>query len=62
MLLQSNQNQETQPIRQGNLRDLRDPREKERLLKQYAGIFKNDIVGFAERVTRKAKKQTNHSR
>jgi len=59
MLLQSNQNQETQPIRQGNLRD---PREKERLLKQYAGIFKNDIVGFAERVTRKAKKQTNHSR
>jgi len=59
MLLQSNQNQETQPIKRGNLRD---PREKERLLKQYAGIFKNDIVGFAERVTRKAKKQTNHSR
>ena len=59
MLLQSNQNQETQPIKRGNLRD---PREKERLLKQYAGIFKNDIVGFTERVVRKAKKQTNHSR
>ena len=59
MLLQSNQNQERQPIKRGNLND---PGEKERLLKQYAGIFKNDIKGFAERVIRKAKKQTNLSR
>lgn len=41
---------------------LRDPKERERILMQYGGIFKHSIKDFAEKVIRRTKARTNYSR
>lgn len=41
---------------------LSDPKEVERLLMQYAGVFKKNIKEYAERVIRKKAKQKNYAR
>lgn len=39
-----------------------DPGEKDRILRQYAGIFPKNIKEFAEKIVKKKKKQINFSR
>ena len=39
-----------------------DPNERARLLRQYAGIFPNNIKEYGETVMKKHKKQINFSR
>jgi len=41
-------------IQQSNLSSIK---EKERLLKRYAGIFKDDIEGYAKKIAQKVKAQ-----
>lgn len=53
-------NQQNPQIRQG--RSMHDPKERERLLMQYAGIFKNSIKEYGEKFVKKHKKQVNYSR
>lgn len=44
-------------------RKLGDPKEKERLLMQYAGIFKHNIAEYAERLGKfRFKKKINYSK
>lgn len=58
--MESLHNQQNQPTR--HVRSYNDPKERERLLMQYGGIFKNNIKEFGDVVVRKLKKQTNFSR
>lgn len=46
-------------MRQGSLHD---KRERERILMQYGGIFKNNIREYATKVLPKLKKQKNFAR
>lgn len=52
------QNQKKQ-IKQGSIYD---PKERERLLMQYQGIFKNNIHQYSQRVIKKFRKQKNFAR
>jgi hypothetical protein len=52
-------NQMPQPTSRGNLND---PKEKERILMQYGGIFKRAIPEFAKKVIKNKKQKTNYSR
>lgn len=54
----SQTNNQNNQIKRGNLND---PREFNRLLMQYGGIFKNNIKDFAQTIV-KVKKQKNFSR
>lgn len=53
-------NQQNQSTR--HARNLTDPKEMERLLMQYGGIFKRNIKEFGEKVVKRHKKQVNFSR
>lgn len=54
---QNNQNQLTQPARNTG-----DPKEVERILMQYGGIFKRNIKEYGETIAKKHKKLINFSR
>lgn len=41
---------------------LYDPKERERLLMRYAGIFKNNISEYANKFIKRQKKLTNYSK
>ena len=41
---------------------LKDPKEFNRILMQYGGVFKYNIKEYADKIIVKYKKQTNHSR
>ena len=53
-------NQQSQPIKRA--KNYNDPKERERLLMQYAGIFKNSIKEYGETVMKKHKRQVNYAR
>lgn len=57
--MESRNNQPKIQRRRGNLND---PEERARILRQYGGIFPDNIVEFAEKVIRREKKQINYSR
>lgn len=57
MLFQNNK--ENKPIKQSNLHD---PKEHERLLMQYQGIFKRAIPEYAKRVIKSQAKLKNYAR
>lgn len=57
MLFQTSQ--QNKVIKQGNLKD---PKEKERLLMQYGGIFKRNIPEYAKRVIKAQSKLKNYAR
>lgn len=59
MTMESNKNNQQIKTKQGNLHD---PKERNRLLMQYAGVFKNNITEYANTVIRKSKTQKNFSR
>jgi len=42
--------------------NLKDPREKARILMRYAGIFPDDIEEYAKKIIRKRKPKVNYSR
>lgn len=52
-------NRKKLPIKQGNTND---PPERARLLRQYAGIFPNNIVEFSNTILKKNKPQKNFSK
>ena len=56
----SENNQQNQPMEP--VRTLKNPREWNRLLMQYGGIFKNNIKEFGDKVTKRHKKKVNYSR
>lgn len=55
--MQSDQERKQNLIRQ---RSLRDPKERERILMQYGGVFKNNIPEFAKLI-RKVKPVKNYA-
>lgn len=57
--MELNKNHNQTKTKQGNLYD---PKERERLLTQYGGIFKKNISDFANTVIKKKKAQKNFSR
>ena len=57
MLFQTNGQKKI--IKQGNLKD---PKEMERLLMQYGGIFKRNIPEYAKRVIKSQAKLKNYAR
>lgn len=52
-------NKENKPIKQSNLYD---PKERERLLMQYQGIFKRNIPEFAKKVIKSQAKLKNYAK
>lgn len=54
---QNQQLQSTKPVKNTG-----DPKEVERILMQYAGIFKRNIKEYGETIAKKHKKQINFSR
>lgn len=57
--MEFNKNQSNKPITQGNLKD---PKEFNRILMQYGGVFKNNIRQYAETIIKKQAKQKNYAR
>lgn len=57
--MEFNKNQSNKQIKQGNLKD---PKEFNRILMQYSGVFKNNIRQYAETIIKKQAKQKNYSR
>ncbi len=59
--MESRRNNQNQPINRDK-RNFNDPNERARLLRQYAGIFPDNIREYSEKVIKKRKKQINFSR
>lgn len=51
-----------QPRRQTIPASYNEPREKSRILMQYAGIFPNNIKEYAEKIVPAQKRQRNYAR
>lgn len=57
--MEFNKNQSNKQITQGNLKD---PKEFNRILMQYGGVFKNNIRQYAETVIKRQSAKKNYSR
>lgn len=57
--MEFNKNQSNRQTKQGNLKD---PKEFDRILMQYGGVFKNNIRQYAETVVRRQAVKKNYSR
>ena len=58
--MDSKNNQQLKQTKHVNRLD--DTREKERLLMQYGGIFKNNIKEYGEKIMKRHKRQINYAR